>query len=64
MMDPNDDRYKLKKHFGVDIKDSRGNQLYPDLRTIHLVESRHSEYPLHFKVAMKGGYKSFKPINI
>jgi hypothetical protein len=62
MMNPNDDRYNLQKHFGVDIKDSSGNPLYPDLRTLHLVESRHCKYPQHFKVNMMGGYKKFEQI--
>ena len=64
MMNPNDDRYKLNEHFGIKIRDDNGNELYPDLRTIHLVESRHCRYPQHFKVAMKGNLKSFEQINI
>ena len=63
MMNPNDDRYKLQKHFGMTIKDESGNELYPDLRTIHLVESRHCRYPQHFKVNMKGNYKHFEQLN-
>lgn len=64
MMNPNDDRYKLSKHFGIPIRDSSGNELYPDMRTVHLVESRHCRYPLHFKVNMKGNLKSFKQLEI
>jgi hypothetical protein len=61
MMNPNDDIYNLKKHFGLDIKDSKDNLIYPGLRTIHLVESRHCEFPQHFRTNMMGGLKSFKP---
>lgn len=64
MMNPNDDRYKLNKHFGVQIKDRAGNELYPNLRTIHLVESRHCVYPQHFKVNMRGNLKSFEQLKI
>jgi hypothetical protein len=64
MMNPNDDRYKLKQHFGIQIKDDSGNELYPDLRTIHLVESRHCKYPQHFKTNMRSSYKNFEQINI
>lgn len=59
MFNPNDSRYKLKKHFGLELLDSAGNQLYPNLRTMHLVEARHCEYPQHFRVVMEGGTKSF-----
>ncbi len=64
VMNPNDDRYKLKKHFGIPIRDSQGNELFPDLRTVHLVESRHCKYPQHFKVNMKGNLKNFEQLNI
>lgn len=64
LFNPNDDRYKLKDHFGLTLKDKAGNELYPDLRTIHLVESRHCIYPQHFKVSMKGAYKSFEKLNV
>lgn len=63
MMNPNDDRYNLKQHFGVKIKDDSNNELFPNLRTIHLVESRHCKYPQHFKTNMQGGYKSFEQLN-
>jgi len=63
MMNPNDDKYNLKKHFGMEIKDDSGNELYPNLRTIHLVESRHCKYPQHFKTNMIGAYKKFEQIN-
>lgn len=60
MMDPNDDRYNLTKHFGMQIKDGIGNTIYPNLRTVHLVESRHCEFPRHFRTNMLGNVKEFK----
>ncbi len=63
IFNPNDQRYNLKKHFGTVIKDSRDNPLFPDLRTIHLVESRHCIFPQHFRANMHGGIKSFEQIN-
>lgn len=59
MFNPNDDKYNLDVHFGVDIKDKNKQSLYPDLRTLHIVESRHCEFPKHFPVEMKGGVKFF-----
>lgn len=60
MFNPNDQRYGLEKHFGTQIRDSKGNEIYPNMRTIHLVESRHCEFPQHFSVNMYGGYKNFE----
>jgi hypothetical protein len=62
MFNPNDERYKLSRHFGIDIRDQNGTKLYPNLRTIHLVESRHCIYPLHFRVNMYGNIKKFEMI--
>lgn len=64
LFNPNDDRYNLKRHFDLNLKDKSHNSIYPELRTIHLVESRHCFYPQHFKVNMKGSYKSFEPLNL
>lgn len=61
---PNDPKYKLDTHFGLKIKDNNGNDLFPLMKTIHLVESRHCEYPAHFRVNMKGNIKSFEQLNI
>jgi hypothetical protein len=63
IFNPNDQRYNLKKHFGTVIRDSRDNPIFPNLRTIHLVESRHCEFPQHFRTNMFGGYKNFELIN-
>jgi len=63
MFNPNDDKYKLSTYFDMKIKDNKGIPFYPNLRTIHLVESRHSYFPKHFKVNMFGNIKSFEAIN-
>jgi len=63
LFDPNDDKYRLDTHFGMKIRDGEGNNLYPDLRTIHLVESRHCEAPRHFKAQMAGNVKAFRELN-
>lgn len=60
MMNPNDEKYRLEKHFDIQLKDSRKNELYPNLRTLHLVESRHCDFPQHFKLNMFGNIKTFK----
>lgn len=59
-MNPNDDKYNLQKHFNVDIRDSRNNILNPNLKTIHLVSSRHCEFPRHYAVNMYGNIKTFE----
>lgn len=64
VFNPNDDKYNIKEHFGFKIKDSKNNRLYPNMRTIHLVESRHCEFPQHFKVTMKGNIKRFKKFDV
>jgi len=64
IFNPNDEKYKLQKHFGLEIRDSKGNPYYPNMRTVHLVESRHCIFPQHFRTEMLGNLKSFKQINI
>lgn len=59
MLNPNDERYRLLNHFGLKIKDSNGSEIYPFMRTLHLVESRHCEFPQHFRVNMNGALKDF-----
>lgn len=62
MLNPNDERFNLTEHFGWKIRDKAGNPLYPKMRTIHLVESRHTEFPQHFRVNMVGGTKNFSKV--
>jgi len=64
LFDPNDDRYRLDTHFGLKLRNPKGSLLWPRLRTIHLVESRHSESPKHFKAEMLGNVKTFRPLDI
>ena len=64
LFNPNDERYKLQKHFGLAIKDSKNNPIYPSMRTIHLVESRHCEAPQHFRVNMFGNIKKFESLTL
>lgn len=59
MFNPNDDKLFLNKHFGLQIRNTQGQVLYPNLRTIHLVESRHGLAPRHLRVNMEGGIKNF-----
>ena len=64
MFNPNDDKYNLKKHFGKEIKTLKNEVLYPLMRTVHLVDSRHTWFPQHFRYNMKGNVKSFEMLNI
>jgi len=64
MFNPNDDKYNLKKHFGTAIRRPDNTLMYPFMRTIHLVESRHCVCPQHFRVNMYGNVKKFSPLTI
>ena len=62
IFNPNDEKYHLDKHFGLALKDRSGNPLYPNMRTVHLVESRHTFYPQHFRTNMRGNLKIFEKL--
>jgi hypothetical protein len=64
MFNPNDDKFNLTKHFGKTIRRPDKSLLYPFMRTIHLVESRHCVCPQHFRVNMYGDVKKFEPLTI
>jgi hypothetical protein len=64
LFNPNDERYNLKKHFGKKIKLENGDIIYPNMRTLHLVESRHCEFPQHFRTEMMGNVKNFTKLEI
>lgn len=61
MFDPNDDRYKLNTHFELPLRSPAPNSslYYPNMKTIHLVESRHCWAPQHFRINMFGEIKKF-----
>ena len=62
MFNPNDLRYNLTKFFNKKLRDFKGDPKYPHLRSLHLVESRHCEYPQHFVVNMFGNLKKFEQV--
>lgn len=62
LFNPNDDKYNLKEHFGMQIKDKAGNSLNPNLITIHLVSSRHCPFPRHYAINAFGNIKEFKKV--
>jgi hypothetical protein len=64
MFNPNDDKYNLKSHFGTQIRKNDNTLIYPDMRSLHLVESRHCICPQHFRINMHGDIKKFTPITI
>ena len=64
LFNPNDERYNLTKHFGDQIKDGNGNELYPNLRSLHLVENRHGDAPIHWRLNMFGNIKKFEHLEI
>lgn len=62
MMNPNDERYNLTKHFGLQIKSNNNEELYPGYTSIHLVESRDTECPRHFRSILKGNVGMFEEL--
>lgn len=62
MMNPNDEKYNLKSHFGIKLKDEKNNLIHPNMRTLHLVESRDTFYPQHFAFNMISNLKYFRKL--
>lgn len=60
MLNPNDDKYNLKRHFGLDLTNNR----YPYYRSLHLIESRDTECPVHLRTEMFGAINVFAPLNV
>lgn len=56
MFNPHDEKYGLEKHMGVILEN------YPHYRSIHIVESRKTECPLHIRVNMYGNVNMFTPL--
>lgn len=56
LFNPQDEKYNIKKHFGLEL------QNYPNYRSIHLVESRDTDCPIHLRANMYGNINLFLPI--
>lgn len=56
MFNPNDEKYNLDKHFGIVLEN------YPNYRSIHIVESRDTECPMHIQTNMFGNVNMFQAI--
>jgi hypothetical protein len=56
LFNPTDEKYGLSVHFGYPLHE------YPNYRSIHLVESRDTECPMHLGIQMYGNIKHFKSI--
>lgn len=57
LFNPNDEKYNLKRHFGVELEDQ------PYYRSLHITESRETECPVHIQMNMFGNINSFAPLN-
>jgi len=62
LMNPNDEKYGINKHFGLQIKSTSNDELYPGYVSLHLVESRDTECPAHFRTIMKGNVNVFESL--
>ena len=56
LFNPREEKYKLDSHFGNDLN------MYPNYRSIHLVESRDTECPQHLFTQLIGETKEFLEI--
>lgn len=56
MFNPNDEKYNLLKHFGVEVKN------YPNYRSIHIADARYVECPQHIQTRMVAGINMFLPL--
>lgn len=56
LFNPHDEKYNIKKHFGLDISD------IPNYRSVHLVESRDTDCPQHLKTKFYGNINLFTPL--
>jgi hypothetical protein len=57
MFNPNDEKYNLSSHFGVDIASKK----YPNYRSLHVADARWVECPQHMKLNMFGNINYFEP---
>jgi len=62
MFNPNDDKYGIKKHFGLEVVDKNDKLVHPNYRSLHIVEARDFEAPLHYQLNMFGNINWFNPI--
>lgn len=58
LFNPNDEKYNLKKHFGVELAG------YPNYRSLHITEARDVDSPAHIQMNMFGNINLFTPLNI
>jgi len=56
LFNPGDEKYNLKKHMGVELKEN------PHYRSIHITESRNTKCPAHIQTNMYGGISTFTPL--
>ena len=62
LFNPTDEKYGIRKHFNLELFDSNGNLLYPDYRSLHLIESRHTICPLHMQLELLGAIGCYKQL--
>lgn len=56
LFNPNDEKYNLKKHFGVEL------ETVPYYRSLHITESRETDCPVHIQMNMYGNINAFGPL--
>jgi hypothetical protein len=63
MFDPNDEKYGLRKHFGLELFENKRVK-YPYYKSLHLVSSRDSQSHVHIQLNMYGHTGRFEQLVI
>ena len=58
MFNPNDEKYNLDRHFGIDLTQNKN----PHYRSLHVADARWVESPIHMKLNMFGEINYFEPL--
>lgn len=64
LFNPNDVKYGIKKHFGMDLYNKQGGLAHPNYKSLHLVDAREVEAPMHFALNMYGNINRFEKLEI
>jgi hypothetical protein len=60
MFNPNDEKYNLDRHFGIDLSQNK----HPNYRSLHVADARWVESPIHMKLNMYGQINLFEPLRV
>lgn len=64
LFNPNDIKYNIKKHFGMELYNRQGGLIHPHYKSLHLVDAREVPAPIHFALNMYGNINLFEKLQI